>query len=306
MQKNTVLIAGGSGLIGSKLSKMLLKNGYAVRLLSRSPKAEGQFFWNPASGEIDASALEGVDSVVNLTGANIAGGRWTAARKRDIIESRVQSAILLRREIEKLAVPPKSYLSASAVGFYGNSGEEWMSETSPPANQGFLAECCQKWETAADQIAALGVRSVKFRIGVVLDKEGGALAEIVKPLRFGLGIYFGDGKAWWPWVHHEDVCQAFLWAIENHHAQGVFNLCSPVPARGRDLVKATAKALHQPAIFLPAPAFLLRLFLGQMSTVVLNSNRVSSEKITKSGFVFKWPGLDSALRDIFALSPPIK
>ncbi|MFN0037162.1 MAG: TIGR01777 family oxidoreductase [Saprospiraceae bacterium] len=300
MQKSTILIAGGTGLIGSRLAEMLRADGHLVRLLSRSPKGAGQFFWNTASGEIDAAALRDVDFVLNLAGAGIAEGRWTAARKKELVESRTQSAALLCREMERMTVRPKAYLSASAVGFYGNSGEAWVREDSPPADQSFMVECCQKWEAAADPIAALGVRTVKFRLGVVLAKEGGALAEIVKPLRFGLGAYFGDGQAWWPWVHRDDVCRAFLWAMENDRAEGVFNLCSPTPSRGKDLVKATAKAMRQPAVFLPAPAFVLRLIFGEMSAVILNSNRVSSEKIAHAGFEFKWPELRSALRDIFA------
>ncbi len=301
MQTTTILIAGGTGLIGSRLAEMLREKGYVVRLLTRSPKSKGQYFWNPSMGEMDAAALQGVDSIVNLAGAGIADGRWTEARKKEIVESRTQSASLLFREMEGMPNRPKSYLSASAVGYYGNSGEAWMHEESRPVDQGFLVECCQKWEAAANQMTRLGIRTIKFRIGVVLAKEGGALAEMVKPLRFGLGVYFGDGQAWWPWVHREDVCRAFVWAIENQEVEGVFNLVAPAPARSIDLVKAIAKAMGQTAIFLPAPAFVLRLILGEMSAVLLNSNRVSAEKLTKAGFEFQWPELNGALRDIFAL-----
>ncbi|MFN0173531.1 MAG: TIGR01777 family oxidoreductase [Saprospiraceae bacterium] len=300
MQKSTILIAGGSGLIGSRLSKMLHSQGHTVRLLSRSPNGEGQFFWNPASNEMDAEALQEVDFVVNLAGAGIADKRWTATRKKELIESRVKTAALLYRAMEGMAKRPKAYLSASAVGIYGNSGETWIREDTPPVDQSFMVECCQNWESSADEMLRLGIRTVKFRIGVVLAKEGGALAEIVKPLRFGLGAYFGNGQAWWPWAHRDDVCRAFIWAIENQAVEGVFNLCAPTPARGKALVKATANAMKQPAVFLPAPAFVLRLIFGEMSAVILNSNRVSSEKLTQAGFEFQWPELNAALRDIFA------
>ncbi len=300
MQKSTILIAGGSGLIGSRLAEILRTLGHTVRLLSRSPKGDGQFYWNPGQGEIDTKALQQVDAIINLAGAGIADKRWTAARKRELISSRVQSAALLQREIAQMHERPKAYFSASGVGYYGNSGETWMSEDSAPVDQGFMVECCREWELAADQMAALGLRVLKFRIGVVLAKEGGALAEIVKPLRFGLGAYFGNGTAWWSWVHLEDVCRAFIWAIENQQVEGVYNLVSPSPVRGKDLVKATAKAMRQPAVFLPAPAFVLRLFLGEMAAVILNSNRVSSDKLVQAGFKFQWTPIDTALHDIFA------
>lgn len=300
MQSNNILIAGGTGLIGARLTEMLLAKGHTVRLLTRSPKGPDQYFWNPSAGEMDLAALKDVDIVINLAGAGIADGRWTTARKKELVESRVQSAGILFREIEQMHKRPKAYLSASAIGIYGNSGETWMRENSVPVDQSFMVDCCQQWESSADQITQLGLRVVKFRIGVVMAKTGGALAEVVKPLRFGLGVYFGNGQAWWSWIHRDDVCGAFIWAIENRGIEGVFNLVAPMPTRGKDLVKSTAKAMKQPAIFLPAPATVLRMFLGEMSAVILNSNRVSSEKLTQAGFKFHFPVLDAALHDIFA------
>ena len=302
MQAQTILIAGGTGLIGSRLTEILQAKGHQVRLLTRSPKADGHFFWDPSKGAIDHSALEGVDAVVNLAGAGIADGRWTAARKRELVDSRVQSAAVLYQAMEKMTNRPKSYLSASAIGIYGNSGENWMQESTPPVEQSFLVDCSQQWEAAADQMRQLDIRTIKFRIGIVLAKEGGALAEIVNPLRFGLGAYFGDGQAWWSWIHRDDVCGAFVWGIDNQAVEGVFNLVAPNPARGKDLVKSIAEAREKAAIFLPAPSFVLRMVFGEMSAVILNSNRVSAEKISKAGFEFQWPQIDAALRDIFAAS----
>ncbi len=300
MKNNTILIGGGSGLIGSRLAEMFRAQGHTVRLLTRSPKTEDQFFWNPASGEMQDGALQGVDYVINLAGAGIADKRWTTARKKELVESREQSAALLFQAMERMEQRPKAYLSASAIGYYGNSGESWMREDSAPVDQSFMVDCCQKWESAAGQLTVLGIRTVIFRIGVVLAKEGGALAEVVKPLRFGLGAYFGNGQAWWSWIHRDDVCRAFIWAIENQAVEGVFNLTAPTPVRGKELVIATAKARKHAAVFLPAPAFVLRLVLGEMSAVILNSNRVSSEKLTQAGFEFQWPELNAALSDIFA------
>jgi uncharacterized protein (TIGR01777 family) len=295
----TTLLAGGSGLIGKRLSEMLHAQGHSVRLLTRTPRGEGQFAWNPAAGTLDETALEGIDYVINLAGAGIADRRWTAARKRALVESRVQSADVLRRAFERSGLRPRAYISASAIGYYGDSGEALMAEASAPADQSFMVECCQKWEQAADAVAALGIRTVQLRIGVVLATEGGALAEFVKPLRFGLGTYFADGQAWYSWIHRDDVCRAFIWALENEAAEGVFNAVAPQPARNRDLVRATARAMRQPVLMLPAPAFALRLMLGEMSAVVLNSNRVSAEKIERAGFQFEFPALESALGEIF-------
>lgn len=291
----TILIAGGTGLIGARLSVLLKAKGYMVRLLSRKPAGPEQYAWDPARGILDNLALEGVDAVINLAGAGIADGRWTPARKQLIVDSRVQSAAVLRKAFQEGTHMPRTYLSASAIGFYGNSGEQWMDETSAPVEDTFMVECSGAWENAAEEIGALGIRTVILRIGVVLAKEGGALPEFVKPLRFGLGAYFGNGQAWYSWVHLDDICQIFIWALENEQVAGVFNAVAPNPVRNIDLVKATAKAMRQPAVFAPAPPFVLRLMLGEMSAVVLNSNRVSSEKIRAAGFHFSFPQVEGAL-----------
>ena len=295
----TVLLAGGSGLIGNRLAAMLREKNYTVRILTRSPKAEGQFSWNPANGTMDDAALKNVDYVINLAGTGIADRPWTKARKRDIIESRVQSARTLRSALERAGSNPKAYLSSSAIGYYGNSGERWMSETDPPVDNSFMVGCCQQWEAAADEVAALGIRTVKLRIGIVLAKEGGALAEFVKPLRFGVGSYFADGQAWYSWIHRDDLCRMFIWAMENPQVAGVFNAAAPQPVRNKALLQAVAKAMRQPAIFIPAPAFALELVLGEMAAVILNSNRIASEKVVQAGFQFQYPELESALKQIF-------
>lgn len=295
-----ILIAGGTGLIGRQLGRLLLEQGYSVHLLTRTPRSPGEYLWNPAAGTLDPAALEGVDAIINLAGAGIADKRWTVARKKELIESRVQSALVLAKYLAEAKKRPEVYISASAVGFYGNSGEAEMLETDAPADESFMVQCCRAWEDAADQVSAVGIRIVKFRIGIVLAKEGGALREIIKPLYFGLGAYFGDGRAWWPWVHRDDVCRAFVHAIEHAEMSGVYNLVAPHPVRGKALVQSTARAMRRPAVFLPAPAFVLRLLLGEMYAAVLNSNRVSAQKLLDTDFVFRFPQLDPALHAIFA------
>lgn len=294
----TVLLAGGTGLIGTRLAEMLRAKAYSVRILTRTPKQAGQFAWNPSAGTLDEAALQDVDFVVNLAGAGIAERRWTNARKREIVESRLRSAHTLRDAFQRTGWRPKAYLSASAIGYYGNSGERLMTEADSPIEQSFMVECCKQWEQAADEIAQLGVRTVKFRIGIVLAKEGGALAEFVKPLRLGIGGYFGNGQAWYSWIHRDDVCRFFIWAMEHAAVQGVFNAVAPQPARNKDLIKSIASALRQPALFIPAPTFGLRIFFGEMSAAILNSNRVSAEKALKAGFEYEFPALDEALKQI--------
>jgi len=296
----TILLAGGTGLIGSRMSDLLQDRGYTVRLLSRSPKGKNQFAWDPAAGTIDEAAVRGADVVINLAGAGIADKRWTAARKRLLIDSRVQSTRLLRDTFERIGHRPQGYLSAAAIGYYGNSGEQLMHEPDLPTDDSFMVECCRQWEQVADEVAALGIRTVKFRIGVVLAQEGGALKEFIKPLRFGLGTYFADGRAWYSWVHRDDLCRMFIWAIENQSVEGVFNAVAPESVRNKQLVRSTARAMHQRAVFVPVPAFALRLVLGEMSAVVLNSNHVSAGKTLTAGFEFQFPKLDAALEEIFS------
>ncbi len=297
--KKLVLLAGGTGLIGTRLAHLLQEQQYSVRLLTRSPRKPGEFKWDPIQGEIDAAALEGVDAVINLAGAGIADKRWTPRRKQLIIDSRVQAARVLAEAISRSGHRPHVYISAAAIGIYGDSGEKLMTETDAPVNDNFLVESCQLWEQAADAVASLGIRTVKLRIGVVLAREGGALAEIIKPLRFGLGAYFGDGQAWWSWIHRDDVCNMMVWAIKTPAAEGVYNAVAPTPVRGKAMVRAIAKAMRQPAIFLPAPSFALRMVLGKMSAVVLNSNRISAQKIEAAGFKFQYPALEHALTAVF-------
>lgn len=294
-----ILLAGGSGLIGTRLAFLLREQGYLVRLLTRTPGNVDEFKWNPLKGELDESALQNIDYVVNLAGAGIADKRWTPDRKREIIESRVQAAQVLVNAFTRLNIKPKAYISASAIGYYGNSGEQLLTEADAPVDNSFMVGCCQQWESAADTVAALGIRTVKLRIGIVLAKEGGALAEIVKPLRLGLGTYFGNGQAWWSWIHREDLCRMILWAIEKPEISGVFNAVAPNPVRGLDLVHATAQAIKQKAVFLPAPRVVLQLMLGEMAVVVLNSNHVSAGKVERAGFEFLYPDLQGALAAIF-------
>jgi uncharacterized protein (TIGR01777 family) len=295
----TVLVAGGSGFIGSRLVERLQAEGHRVRLLTRTPRAEHHFGWNPADGQIDDEAVRGADVVINLAGAGIAEKRWTPERKKLIISSRVDSARVLGQAFRRLQHLPQVYLAASAIGYYGNSGERLMTENDPPADQGFLSTSTVAWEQATETIAAMGIRTVTLRIGIVLEQSGGALREIIRPLRWGIGAYFGDGQAWYSWIHRDDVCRMFLWAMDTTGAEGIYNAAAPNPVRNRELVRATARAMGRRALLMPAPVFALRVLLGEMADVVLNSTRVSADKVRQEGFSFQFPTLEEALADIF-------
>ncbi len=295
----TVLVAGGSGFIGSRLVERLQAEGHRVRLLTRTPRAEHHFGWNPADGQIDDEAVRGADVVINLAGAGIAEKRWTPERKKLIISSRVDSARVLGQAFRRLQHLPQAYLAASAIGYYGNSGERLMTENDSPADQGFLSTSTVAWEQATETIAAMGIRAVALRIGIVLERSGGALREIIRPLHWGIGAYFGDGQAWYSWIHRDDVCRMFLWAMDTTGAEGIYNAAAPNPVRNRELVRATARAMGRRALLMPAPVLALRALLGEMADVVLNSTRVSADKVRREGFSFQFPTLEEALADIF-------
>ena len=295
---STVLIAGGSGLIGQRLSQLLEKKGYDVIFLSRRKKTDERYFqWDASKGTIDASAIEKSDYVINLAGAGIVDKRWTTKRKKILIESRTQSTALLKDSFEKIK-KPKVYLSASAIGFYGNRGDQWLTETSEPQPKDFLSECTLAWENAAKEMMDLNVRTAIFRIGIVLSTKGGALPEMIFPMKLGARVSFGNGKAYYPWVHIDDVCNMFIWALENEKVKGIFNAVAPDPLMVKDLAKAIQKARGGIALPVPAPSFALRLIMGEMADMLLNSARVSSEKIIKHGFQFTFDNLDEALLDI--------
>ncbi len=295
----TVLVAGGSGFIGSRLVEMLQAEGHRVRLLTRTPRAEHHFGWDPAAGRIADEAVQGADVVINLAGAGIADRRWTPERKKLIVSSRVDSARVLGQAFRRLQYLPQVYLAASAIGYYGNSGERLMTENDPPADQGFLSTSTVAWEQATETLAAMGIRTVTLRIGIVLEQSGGALREIIRPLRWGIGAYFGNGQAWYSWIHRDDVCRMFLWAMDTTRAEGIYNAAAPNPVRNRELVRATARAMGRRALLMPAPVLALRMLLGEMADVVLHSTRVSADKIRQEGFSFQFPTLEEALADIF-------
>ncbi len=297
-----VLITGGSGLIGSHLTQLLLKKKYSVAHLSRSEKNENgvkTYVWDIEKQEMDKEALATADYVIHLAGAGVADHRWTKSYKQEIIQSRTASARLLYNTVKNLKKNKiKAFLSASGVGIYGeDTGSAEILESSPHGTD-FLAHVCEKWESSADKMEALGMRVVKLRTGMVLSEEGGALTKLVKPIKLGAGAPLGSGQQYISWIHIDDLCRMYLAAIENENYKGAFNAVGPRPVTNEELTKAAAKVLKKP-LFLPnVPSFALKLALGEMANIVLGGNKVSSQKIEAMGFEFNYSTIDAALNDL--------
>jgi uncharacterized protein len=295
-----ILIAGGTGLIGTHLSQLLKSKGYAVSHLSRraNPNAEfPTYAWQPEKGIFDKKAFDEADAIINLAGAGIADKLWSEKRKREIIDSRTSGNALIAQYLRSEKYRVRTYISASAIGFYADRGDELMTEASS-AGTGFLAESTVAWEDAIAEVAATNVRTVALRIGVVLSPEGGALQKMLISFWFRLGVYFGNGQQWTSWIHRQDLCNLFLWALENPSAHGTYNAVAPTPLSNFDLTKAISTAKGGFYLLLPTPAFVLRLAMGEMADVVLGSARVSSQKVENQGFVFKFSNALTALKDL--------
>ena len=291
-----ILITGGSGLVGQQITELLEKKGFEVAWLSRSTQGRKTFLWNVEKEQIDPKAIEWADAIIHLAGAGVAEKRWTPERKKLILESRTHSTQLLFSAIEKAENKPSAFISASAVGFYGfNTGTALVDENSRPGSD-FLAEVVVDWENEVKKIESLQLRTVLLRIGIVLDAEGGALGEMLKP---PVAAPLGSGDQWMSWIHIEDLARMFVFALEKTTLQGVFNAVSPHPATNQLLTKEAASAKRKPYLGIGVPGFALKLVLGEMAAMVLGGNRVSSQKIQKAGFEFEFPELKSALNDIF-------
>jgi uncharacterized protein (TIGR01777 family) len=301
MQKQHVLITGGSGLIGKSLTEQLLKQGYQVSHLSRGKGKDTRvktYQWSVEQGLIDENCLNGVDTIIHLAGAGIVDKRWTKKRKKILIDSRTQSIALLYDLIKSKPNLVKNIISASATGYYSNRGDELLTEDSVPAKD-FLGYCCAVWEQAVDKGKELNLRIVKLRTGVVLSRRGGALPPLALPVKFGIGTAFGSGKQWIPWIHIQDAVDMYLHVLENNSIEGTYNMVAPNPVTNKQLTKAVAKQLRRPYWLPNLPAFLLRALLGEMSMVVLSSTKVSSKKIEGTHFNFKYALLADALKNLY-------
>lgn len=301
----TVLITGGTGMIGTAVTKELQQSGHRIMVLTRTPRPprDGIIYkeWDVERGTIDNTAIGQADYIVHLAGANVADGRWTQKRKKEIVDSRLKSGNLLVKALSEIPNRVKAVVSASAIGWYGPDpvvpNPKPFVETDP-ADNAFLGKTCQEWEGAIWPVADLGKRLVIYRIGIVLSKEGGAYAEFRKPLNFGIASILGSGKQIVSWVHINDLVQLFKKAIEDETLQGVYNAVAPQPVTNKELIMAIAKQRGKFFIPVPVPSIGLQLALGEMSIEVLKSATVSSRKIETAGFQFQYPTITEAVRDL--------
>ena len=291
-----ILISGGSGLIGHKITKLLELKGYSVAWLSRSKQTQKSFLWDVEKQTIDPEAVEWADAIIHLAGAAVADKRWTDERKKIILDSRIDSTKLLYKAIEDAAEKPNTFISASAVGYYGfNTGTSLMDEMHGPGSD-FLAQTVVAWENEVKKMEELHLRTVMLRIGIVLDANGGALGELMKP---PIAAPLGNGDQWMSWIAMEDLARMFVFALEKTTLQGVFNAVAPNPATNQQLTQAAANAKGKPYVGIGVPGFILKIILGEMAAMVLGGNRVSSQKIQKAGFDFECSDLVPALKHIY-------
>lgn len=294
-----VLIAGAGGLVGSALCGFLKKEGHRVSTLTRGSTAHhgDVISWNPQKGRLDLLSIEGFDAVVNLAGENIASGRWSAGKKKAILESRTAATTLLATSLGKLEAPPKVFLNASAIGFYGNRGEELLDESST-SGTGFLAGVCRSWEAAAHPAIAAHIRTVFLRTGVVLSAEGGALQKMLFPFKCGLGGRVGSGEQFVSWIAIDDLVRIILFCLETDSIVGAVNAVAPSAVTNKQLTQALGKALGRPTL-LPLPAWLVRMLFGEMGEeLLLASTRVKPQKLIDNNYRFLHATIGDALSSI--------
>jgi len=296
-----ILISGASGLMGTRLANALSEAGHTVGRVVRpgGKPASCDVAWDPTSAKVDTAAMEGTDAFVHLSGASIGDGRWTPARKAMLRSSRVDSTRVLVDALAKLTRKPKVFVCASATGYYGDRGDEILAESSEPGTD-FLALLARDWEAEATRAEHGGIRTVRLRYGVVLSGTGGALPRMTTPFKLGIGGRFGSGRQWMSWIALDDAIEVTRLAITNDTLAGPINVVAPEPVRNADFVRALAKALHRPAIF-PAPAFALRLILGEMADpLLLSSQRVRPERLLSMNYAFRQTDLGTVLRSNLA------
>ncbi|MEQ6121485.1 TIGR01777 family oxidoreductase [Reichenbachiella sp. MALMAid0571] len=296
-----ILITGGRGLVGSDLTQNLLNGDHKVRHLSRSKRAIDNievFEWDIEKGKMDQSAVENLDAIIHLAGESVADKKWSAKQKAKIISSRTDSARLLFDAVSKLKKKPSVFISASGVGYYGiDTKEELMTEESEKGD-GFLSDVVEEWEKSVDKFSALGIRTVKLRIGLVLAKNGGALPKMALPVKFFIGSPLGTGKQQISWIHINDLVELINYAVYNKDIEGVYNAVSSDPVTNSEMTRSIANALGKPLFMPNVPSFVLKLLLGEMSVIVTGGNKVSNRKIKSTGFNFQNENLDETLSQI--------
>ncbi len=299
MSSSNILITGGTGLLGNHLKKLFAEKNYHVNILSRNPgNTENVFLWNVEDKFIDTEVFKEAETIIHLAGTSIAEKRWTAKRKKEIIESRTTSTELLYEKLKTTPHRVKTFISASAIGIYGDMNDKWANEDQLPGTD-FSANVCKQWEASVNRISELGIRVVILRIGIVLAKDGGALPQLALPVKLFVGSALGSGKQYVSWIHIDDLCNVFLKAMNDEKINGVYNAVAPDPVSNKAFTKALAKILHRPMWPVRVPSFILRMLLGEKAAIILTSQRVSSKKIISAGFNFQFKNLEDALENIY-------
>lgn len=296
-----VLITGGTGLIGSSLSKVLLEKGYNVYHLSRTKKpgiSVHTYTWDYTINKIDDEAIHTADYIIHLAGANIGEKRWTTKRRKEILESRVKSGELILNSIVEQNKNIKAFITSSAVGYYGSVTSDKIGIEDDKNFNDFIGNVCKSWEQVADKFQSTGIRTVKLRTGIVLTKKGGALAKMILPLKYRIGAIVGNGKQYLPWIHIEDLCRIYIKAIEDIEMNGPYNAVAPEYLSYKTFIGQFAILFQKWFLNVKIPSFIFRIVFGKMSKILLNGSRVSSKKLAEAGFEFKFPVIQSALTDL--------
>lgn len=295
--KQTVLITGANGMLAKYIAKRL-EGIYSVRFLTRNKTKNNEYLWDLNNDYIDPKALMGVHSIIHLAGSSIVEKRWTTKRKELILSSRVDSANLILKELKKNQVSIDSFISASAIGFYGTKSTDTIFDENSPKGNDFLSDVCDKWEneTKAFKTSGIADRTAIIRIGIILAKNDGALKKIMQPIKYGLGSGIGTGKQYMPWIHIQDLVRMFKFILDDKKMIGTFNAVAPQHISNLDLTKAIAKQTNKPLLLPNIPKFFIKILFGEMATMLLDGSRISSKKITNAGFNFEYKKLNDALK----------
>ena len=297
----TVLITGGTGLVGKPLCSALTSLGYSVHLLSRKPVNNPKYatyFWDPESKQLDQEVIDEADYIIHLAGENIGAKRWTATRKQQVLDSRVQSGELLFQKIQASKGQLKAFISASAIGYYGAVTSENIFSEQDSAGDDFLGSTCHAWEQVSRAISSEGIRTVTLRMGVVLAANGGALPKMIFPVKYGFGSALGSGDQYMSWIHMQDIIAIIIKALQERAMSGIYNAVSPQGISNRVFMKTLAAVLRKPFIMPAVPSFVIRSLIGEMSDMILKGSRVSGQKLIHSGYTFLFPEIEGALKNI--------
>lgn len=300
--KQVVLITGANGMVATELTKLLSKD-YSVRFLTRKVTQDNEYLWDLKNKYIDPKGLMGVNYMIHLAGASIANKRWSKEQKQTILSSRVDSGLLILEELKKHHITLKAFISASAVGYYGTTTSATIFHEESPQGNDFLSHVCQEWEHTTERFKSEKVadRVAMVRCGVILSKKGGALEQIVKPIKYGIGSGLGTGKQYMPWIHSNDLCGIYKFILEHDTTSGIYNAVSPEHTTNLQLTKTIAKILNRKLLLPNIPRFVLKALFGEKAIILLEGSRVSSDKIIQAGFNFKYKNLEQALKQILCM-----